>query len=96
VEVRHSTATLSPAALLGLYGLRLMHRLNISLSRFGLRAGRAVFLSEEGPNPNPMYTITSSLPEYNSISTKPNALTHRRSSSLSLSFHAPLTSVASS
>jgi hypothetical protein len=58
VEVRHSTATLSPAALLGLYGLRLMHRLNISLSRSGLRAGRAIFFSPlEGANPNPICTL---------------------------------------
>ncbi|EIW54096.1 uncharacterized protein TRAVEDRAFT_101431, partial [Trametes versicolor FP-101664 SS1] len=35
VGVSHSTATLSPGDPFGLYGLRLMHRLNISLSRSG-------------------------------------------------------------
>ncbi|EIW54078.1 uncharacterized protein TRAVEDRAFT_102921, partial [Trametes versicolor FP-101664 SS1] len=44
VGVSHSTATLSPGDPFGLYGLRLMHRLNISLSRSGPRAGRAFFL----------------------------------------------------
>ncbi|KAH8990802.1 hypothetical protein EDB92DRAFT_1798779 [Lactarius akahatsu] len=38
----HSTATLSPGGTCGLYGLRLMHRLNIFLSRSGPRAGRAL------------------------------------------------------
>ncbi|TBU64418.1 hypothetical protein BD310DRAFT_914608, partial [Dichomitus squalens] len=38
----HSTATMSSRGPCGLYGLRLMHRLNISLSRFGPRAGRAI------------------------------------------------------
>ncbi|KAI0330406.1 hypothetical protein GY45DRAFT_1221139, partial [Cubamyces sp. BRFM 1775] len=38
----HSTATLSSGGPRGLYGLRLMHRLNIFLSRFGPRAGRAI------------------------------------------------------
>ncbi|KAI0827737.1 hypothetical protein BC628DRAFT_1317848, partial [Trametes gibbosa] len=42
--VSHSTATLSSGDPRGLYGLRLMHRLNISLSRSGPRAGRAFFL----------------------------------------------------
>ncbi|KAI0644996.1 hypothetical protein C8Q79DRAFT_911655, partial [Trametes meyenii] len=41
VGASHSTATLSAGGPRGLYGLRLMHRLNISLSRFGPRAGRA-------------------------------------------------------
>ncbi|EIW61281.1 uncharacterized protein TRAVEDRAFT_102365, partial [Trametes versicolor FP-101664 SS1] len=44
VGASHSTATLSPGGPCGLYGLRLMHRLNISLSRFGPRAGRAFFM----------------------------------------------------
>ncbi|KJA29883.1 hypothetical protein HYPSUDRAFT_126452, partial [Hypholoma sublateritium FD-334 SS-4] len=35
VEIPHSTATLSSGGVCGLYGLRLMHRLNISLSRSG-------------------------------------------------------------
>ncbi|KAF9011938.1 hypothetical protein BDQ17DRAFT_1233250, partial [Cyathus striatus] len=35
VGIPHSTATLSPGGACGLYGLRLMHRLNIFLSRFG-------------------------------------------------------------
>ncbi|KAF9562944.1 hypothetical protein CPC08DRAFT_620739, partial [Agrocybe pediades] len=35
VEILHSTATLSSEGVCGLYGLRLMHRLNISLSCFG-------------------------------------------------------------
>ncbi|KZT25073.1 hypothetical protein NEOLEDRAFT_1066036, partial [Neolentinus lepideus HHB14362 ss-1] len=39
----HSTATLSPEGPCGLYGLRLMHSLNISLSCFGPRAGQAFF-----------------------------------------------------
>ncbi|EMD33261.1 hypothetical protein CERSUDRAFT_57211, partial [Gelatoporia subvermispora B] len=39
----HSTATLSSEGTYGLYGLRLMHRLNIFLSCFGPRAGQAVF-----------------------------------------------------
>ena len=48
----HSTATLSSGGTCGLYGLRLMHRLNIFLSRSGPRAGRAPFLSVQFPNPN--------------------------------------------
>ncbi|KAI0642260.1 hypothetical protein C8Q79DRAFT_917513, partial [Trametes meyenii] len=44
VGTSHSTATLSSGGPCGLYGLRLMHRLNISLSCFGPRAGQAVFL----------------------------------------------------
>ncbi|OCH90544.1 hypothetical protein OBBRIDRAFT_730623 [Obba rivulosa] len=43
VGVFHSTATLSSEGPCGLYGLRLMHRLNISLSCFGPRAGQAIF-----------------------------------------------------
>ena len=43
VGASHSTATLSSGGTRGLYGLRLMHRLNIFLSRSGLRAGRAIF-----------------------------------------------------
>ncbi|KAF9012603.1 hypothetical protein BDQ17DRAFT_1232638, partial [Cyathus striatus] len=35
VGIPHSTATLSPGGVCGLYGLRLMHRLNIFLSRLG-------------------------------------------------------------
>ncbi|KAF8911565.1 hypothetical protein CPB84DRAFT_1671781, partial [Gymnopilus junonius] len=35
VEILHSTATLSSGGVCGLYGLRLMHRLNIFLSCFG-------------------------------------------------------------
>ncbi|EMD31123.1 hypothetical protein CERSUDRAFT_38068, partial [Gelatoporia subvermispora B] len=35
VRAFHSTATLSPEGTYGLYGLRLMHRLNIFLSCFG-------------------------------------------------------------
>ncbi|KAG7442501.1 uncharacterized protein BT62DRAFT_829763, partial [Guyanagaster necrorhizus] len=35
VEILHSTATLSPEGVYGLYRLRLMHRLNIFLSHFG-------------------------------------------------------------
>ncbi|KAI0669429.1 hypothetical protein C8Q78DRAFT_977476, partial [Trametes maxima] len=42
VGASHSTATLSAGGPRGLYGLRLMHRLNISLSRSGPRAGRAL------------------------------------------------------
>lgn len=38
----HSTATLSSEGTCGLYGLRLMHRLNIFLSCFGPRAGQAI------------------------------------------------------
>ncbi|KAI0267483.1 hypothetical protein BC834DRAFT_782846, partial [Gloeopeniophorella convolvens] len=49
----HSTATLSSGGTRGLYGLRLMHRRNISLSRSGPRAGRAFFLLGRHPNPNP-------------------------------------------
>ncbi|KAI0030902.1 hypothetical protein K488DRAFT_53218 [Vararia minispora EC-137] len=49
----HSTATLSAGGACGLYGLRLMHRLNIFLSRSGLRAGRAFFRLICPPNPNP-------------------------------------------
>ncbi|EJF57171.1 hypothetical protein DICSQDRAFT_70049, partial [Dichomitus squalens LYAD-421 SS1] len=36
VGVSHSTATMSSGEPRGLYGLRLVHRLNISLSCFGL------------------------------------------------------------
>ncbi|PCH43454.1 hypothetical protein WOLCODRAFT_76125, partial [Wolfiporia cocos MD-104 SS10] len=43
VGASHSTATMSAGGTSGLYGLRLMHRLNIFLSRFGPRAGRAIF-----------------------------------------------------
>ena len=43
VGASHSTATLSPGRPCGLYGLRLMHRLNISLSCFGPRAGQAIY-----------------------------------------------------
>ena len=42
VGASHSTATLSSGGPRGLYGLRLMHRPNIFLSRFGPRAGRAI------------------------------------------------------
>ena len=52
MRASHSTATLSSGGTRGLYGLRFMHRLNIFLSRFGPRAGRAPFLSRSGPNPN--------------------------------------------
>jgi hypothetical protein len=61
VRASHSTATLSPGGICGLYGLRLMHRLNIFLSRSGPRAGRAPFLLVHCPNPNP------SIDEYNYI-----------------------------
>ncbi|KAI8996598.1 hypothetical protein BD414DRAFT_512959 [Trametes punicea] len=44
VGASHSTATMSSGGPCGLYGLPLMHRPNISLSRFGPRAGRAIFL----------------------------------------------------
>ncbi|KAI0057192.1 hypothetical protein BV25DRAFT_1775087, partial [Artomyces pyxidatus] len=54
VGTLHSTATLSPKGARGLYGLRLMHRLNIFLSRFGPRAGRAIFLTLRRANPNPI------------------------------------------
>ena len=43
VGASHSTATLSSGGPRGLYGLRLVHRLNISLSCFGPRAGQAIF-----------------------------------------------------
>ncbi|TBU26759.1 hypothetical protein BD311DRAFT_761844 [Dichomitus squalens] len=43
VGASHSTATLSSGGSCGLYGLRLVHRLNISLSCFGPRAGQAVY-----------------------------------------------------
>ena len=43
VGASHSTATLSSGGTRGLYGLRLMHRLNIFLSCFGPRAGQAIF-----------------------------------------------------
>ncbi|KAI0282346.1 hypothetical protein BGY98DRAFT_955444 [Russula aff. rugulosa BPL654] len=52
MRASHSTATMSSGGTRGLYGLRFMHRLNIFLSRFGPRAGRAPFLSQSGPNPN--------------------------------------------
>ena len=61
MRASHSTATLSPGGICGLYGLRLMHRLNIFLSRSGPRAGRAPFLLVHCPNPNP------SIDEYNYI-----------------------------
>ncbi|KAI0035990.1 hypothetical protein K488DRAFT_42118, partial [Vararia minispora EC-137] len=53
----HSTATLSSGGTRGLYGLRLMHRRNIFLSRSGLRAGRAFFMSVRRSNPNPSAPI---------------------------------------
>ncbi|KAI0738586.1 hypothetical protein C8Q80DRAFT_1113727, partial [Daedaleopsis nitida] len=58
VGASHSTATLSSGGPRGLYGLRLVHRLNISLSCFGPRAGQAVYvLPFRPPNPNPMGSI---------------------------------------
>ncbi|PCH35682.1 hypothetical protein WOLCODRAFT_80957, partial [Wolfiporia cocos MD-104 SS10] len=45
VGASHSTATMSSGGVCGLYGLRLMHRLNIFLSCFGPRAGQAFFLA---------------------------------------------------
>ena len=45
VRASHSTATLSSGGTCGLYGLRLMHRLNIFLSRSGPRAGRALIFA---------------------------------------------------
>jgi hypothetical protein len=57
----HSTATLSSEGTCGLYGLRLMHRRNISQSRSGLRAGRAFLMSVFGPNPNPSRACEYSL-----------------------------------
>jgi hypothetical protein len=57
MRASHSTATLSPGGTRGLYELRFMHRLNIFLSRFGPRAGRASFLSRRSPNPNPILTV---------------------------------------
>ncbi|KAF9815083.1 hypothetical protein IEO21_04780 [Rhodonia placenta] len=55
VGASHSTATMSSGGPCGLYGLRLMHRLNISLFHFGPRAGWAVtfFWPLRSPNPNP-------------------------------------------
>ncbi|KAI8978270.1 hypothetical protein BD414DRAFT_553953 [Trametes punicea] len=59
----HSTATMSSCmgssgGSRGLYGLRLMHRPNIFPSRFGPRAGRAIFfMSVHSPNPNPVTII---------------------------------------
>jgi len=53
VRASHCTATLSSGGTRGLYGLRLMHRLNIFLSRSGPRAGRAPFLLVRCPDPNP-------------------------------------------
>ncbi|KAH9927742.1 uncharacterized protein B0H18DRAFT_272061, partial [Fomitopsis serialis] len=38
----------------GLYGLRLMHRLNISLSASALGLGRPFFMLLRCPNPNPV------------------------------------------
>ncbi|KAI0831826.1 hypothetical protein BC628DRAFT_1486323 [Trametes gibbosa] len=55
VGCSHSTATLSSGEPCGLYGLRLMHRLNISLSCFGPRAGQAFFWGVRCSNPNPKY-----------------------------------------
>ncbi|KAL6309561.1 hypothetical protein BKA93DRAFT_714772, partial [Sparassis latifolia] len=43
VGASHSTATLSSGGIYSLYGLRLMHRLNIFLSCFGPRAEQAFF-----------------------------------------------------
>ncbi|KAI9067334.1 hypothetical protein FKP32DRAFT_1563952, partial [Trametes sanguinea] len=58
VGASHSTATMSSGGPCGLYGLRLMHRPNIFLSRFGPRAGRAIFFwLLRCPNPNPMCHI---------------------------------------
>ncbi|KZT06910.1 uncharacterized protein LAESUDRAFT_652354 [Laetiporus sulphureus 93-53] len=45
VGASHSTATMSSGGPCVLYGLRLMHRLNIFLSCFGPRAGQAFFLA---------------------------------------------------
>ncbi|KAF9648328.1 hypothetical protein BDM02DRAFT_3096646, partial [Thelephora ganbajun] len=49
VELFHSTATLSSEEACDLYGLRLMHPLNISLSCFGPRAEQAFFLAGNWP-----------------------------------------------
>ena len=61
MRASHSTATLSSGGTRGLYGLRFMHRLNIFLSRFGPRAGRAPFLTQRGPNPNPVFLFVLAL-----------------------------------
>ncbi len=45
VVVLHSTATLSPEEHCGLYGLRPMHRLNISLSRSGHSGWAGFFIA---------------------------------------------------
>ncbi|KAF8982678.1 hypothetical protein BDQ17DRAFT_1261987, partial [Cyathus striatus] len=52
VGIPHSTATLSPGGVRGLYRLRLMHRLNIYLSRLGHSGWAGSFWSLRCPNPN--------------------------------------------
>lgn len=49
VEAPHSTATLSSGRICNLYGFRVMHRLNIFLSRFG-HSGWAGFLFALSPS----------------------------------------------
>ena len=62
VGASHSTATMSSGGSCGLYGLRLMHRPNISLSCFGPRAGQAIpFLLLRPPNPNPNALLSKAL-----------------------------------
>jgi hypothetical protein len=58
VRASHSTATLSSGGTRGLYGLRLMHRLNIFLSHSGPRAGWAPFFCW-------FIVLTLTLPLYN-------------------------------
>ncbi|KZT25863.1 hypothetical protein NEOLEDRAFT_1064098, partial [Neolentinus lepideus HHB14362 ss-1] len=53
----HSTATLSSEGTCGLYGLRLMHSLNIFLSCAGPRAGQAFFMPVRASNPNPRESV---------------------------------------
>ena len=57
LETLHSTATMSSERVLGLYGLRLMHRRNIFLSRIGHSAERAFLPSIHCANPNPIGCI---------------------------------------
>ena len=64
----HSTATLSPEGPCGLYGLRLVHRLNISLFCFGPRAGQAIFFwPRVCPNPNPILMYCNQSDSINNI-----------------------------
>jgi hypothetical protein len=73
VGVLHSTATMSSEGVRGLYGLRLMHRLNIfpsCLGHSGWAGSFFFFMPVCRPNPNlsePCSLVTSLIRNYKSL-----------------------------